>query len=587
MGFEETTQKEIQTALNYLREKTGKNNFERNKRVAEELLLKKMPRESCLAVILQEIAAEKLNEKAIEEKFGKETLKLVKVLQQIEGVVERNFGKIPSETLSSIILTISPEFEPIIVKIAEVSDALFNKEKIIYEKDYAQKADQIYYPLATKLGLTDFAWKIQDFSFRVINPQGFEKIKQLINKTRIEREKLVDEVQKEIEELLKGKLEVQVSGRPKNFKAIFDKLKKTPFVKMYDIYGIRIICNKEKECYEALGFIHSKYEIIPESFDDYITKPKTSGYKSIHTAVRRGKDIVEVQIRTWEQHLRIEGETYWQYKNVKKDKEFEKELSWERQLIEWQKSIGKDGRLGKKTVGKRIFVFTPKNDAISLPIGASIIDFAYAVHTDIGKRMEKAKINGIFVPIETKLNNLDKVEIITSDKVQAKKTWLNFVETEKAKTKIKSLFGLKTTKKKKICIAQKDLKKIKMAECCHPLPGEETIGVKTTKRKIILHKKNCPNVAKVAKDKLICIDFEQDKGKTQLKVIVLDRLGVLAEILSEVKNAGVNLTNTSFKIKKSGYAEAIFEVEVNSVEKLDKLIEKIEHIPSVQHVERI
>ena len=247
----------------------------------------------------------------------------------------------------------------------------------------------------------------------------------------------------------------------------------------------------------------------------------------------------------------------------------------------------KDGRLGKKTVGKRIFAFTPKNDAISLPIGASVIDFAYAVHTDIGKRMEKAKVNGIFVPIETKLKNLDKVEIITTDKPQVKKAWLNFVETEKAKTKIKSLFGLKTVKKKNVCIAQKDMKKIKLAECCHPLPGEEVVGVKTTKRKIMVHKKNCPNIAKLPKDKLLCIDFEQDTGKTQIKVVVLDRLGVLAEILSEIKNAGVNLNNTTFKIKKTGYAEAIFELEVKSVEKLDKLIEKIEHVPSVQHVERI
>jgi len=587
MAFEESTQKQLSNALSYLKEKTSKNNFERNKRVAEELLTKNMPKESCLAIILKEIPSEKLNEKELEERFGKETTKLVKVLQLIEGVVDRNFGKIPSEILSSIILSISPEFESIIIKIAEVSDALFNKEKIIYEKNYAQKADELYYPLSTKLGLSDFAWKIQDFSFRVINPSGFEKIKHLINKSRAEREALVEEVRKEIEGILKGKLETQISGRPKNFKAIFDKLKKTPFSKMYDIYGIRIICNKEKDCYEALGFIHSKYEIIPESFDDYIAKPKTSGYKSIHTAVKRGKDVIEIQIRTWEQHLRIEGETYWQYKNVKKDKEFEKELSWERQLIEWQKSVGKDGRLGKKTVGKRLFAFTPKNDAISLPIGASVIDFAYAVHTDIGKKMEKAKVNGLFVPIETKLNNLDKVEIITGDKITAKKGWLNFTETDKAKTKIKSLFGLKNPKKKTICLAQKDLKKIKMAECCHPLPGEDVVGVKTTKRKIIIHKKNCPNISKISKDKLIFLDFERDKGKTQIRVILLDRLGVLSEILSEIKNVGVNLTNTTFKIKKTGYAEAIFEIEISSVEKLDKLIEKIEHVPSVQNVERI
>ena len=587
MPNEEISQKQIQNAPSYLKEKTNKNNFERNKRVAEELILKNMPKESVLSVILKEIPAEKINENEIEEKFGKETLKLIKTLQQIEGVVERNFEKIPSETLSSIILSISPEFEPIIIKIAEVADALYNKEKIIYEKNYAQIADQIYSPLATKLGLTEYAWKIQDFSFRVINPTGFEKIKQLVNKTRKEREDLVEEVRKDVEEMFRGKMEVQINGRPKNFKAIFEKLKKTPFAKMHDIYGIRIICNKEKDCYEALGYIHSKYEIIPEAFDDYITKPKSNGYKSIHTAVRRGKDVVEVQIRTWDQHLRIEGENYWQYKNVKKDKEFDKELSWERQLIEWQKSMGKEGKLGKKTTGKRVFVFTPKNDAISLPLGASVIDFAYAVHTDIGKKMEKAKVNGAFVPIETKLKNLDKVEIITTDKPQVKKAWLNFVETEKAKTKIKSFFGLKSAKKKSVCLPTKDLKKIKMAECCHPLPGEDVIGVKTTKRKIIIHKKSCPNIAKISKDRLICLDFEREKGKTEIRIIAFDRPGLLSEILAEIKHSGVNLTNTNFKIKKSGHAEAIFGLEVTSVEKLEKLLEKLEHIPSVQSAERI
>ena len=421
----------------------------------------------------------------------------------------------------------------------------------------------------------------------VINPAGFEKVEKLINKKRGEREKFVEEVKKEIEEQLKEKLIIQISGRPKNFKAIFEKLKKVPFQKMHDIYGIRIICQKEKECYEALGYIHSKYEIIPEAFDDYISKPKQSGYKSIHTAVRRGNDVIEIQIRTWDQHLRIEGENYWEYKKLRKDKEFEKELKWERQLLEWQKTLGKEG-LSKKISGRRLFAFTPKNDAISLPLGASVIDFAFAVHTDIGKKLEKARVNGKFVPIETKLNNLDKVEILVAQKPQIKKTWLNQAVTDKAKQKIRTFFGMKNSPaKKEICLPSGSLKKIKMAECCHPLPGEDVIGVKTTKRKIIVHKKDCPNIIKLGKDKLICIDFEREKGKTELRVKAIDRPGLLSELLLEIKQSGVVLTNTNFKIKKTGYVEAIFGIEVSSIGKLEKLMEKIERIPSVHAVERI
>jgi len=586
MANEEITQSEIKQVFDYVREKNKKNGLEQTERIAEELRKKDLPKEAIKATILMKIPEEKFNEIEIREKFEEETLQIIKTIKQINTVIERNFEKIPSETLSSILLSLSQNFQPIIIKIAQVTDTLINEEKETNNKKFIKIAEEIYGPLATKLGLNDFAWKIQDYSFKITNHEGWEKIKKLVNKTRAERETFVEEVKKEVETLLKDKMNVQVTGRPKNFKAIFEKLKKVSFQKINDIYGIRIICNKEKECYEALGYVHSKYEIIPEAFDDYITKPKTSGYKSIHTAVKRGNDIIEIQIRTWEQHLRTLGENYWDYKRIRKDKEFEKELSWERQLIELQQSIGKDA-FAKKITGKKIFVFTPKNEAIALPMGATVIDFAFAVHTDIGKKMEKARVNSKFVPIETKLNNLDQVEIITAEKPQLKKNWLNFAVSDKAKTKIKTYFGMK-----KITLIKKpthpiNFKKIKMAECCHPLPGEDVIGVKTTKRKIVVHKKECKNIQKISKDKLIEIGFEREKGKTEIKITAIDRPGLLSEILAEIKQSSATLTNTNFKIKKTGYAEAIFGIEISSLMKLEHLIEKIEKIPSVQSAERI
>ncbi|VVB74428.1 Region found in RelA / SpoT proteins [uncultured archaeon] len=581
MVGEEITQKEIQKAEDYLK----KNKLpagEVVKKTVEELRKKGIPKEAILALMLHKIPAEKINAKEIKEMFGEKTLEIMQTINRMEEIIQKNYGRIPAETLGSIALSISNEFEPIIVKLAETANEL----EAGMDKEEVKIAEDIYAPMATKLGLNDYAWKLQDYSFKVTNPEGWRKIKNLVNKDRKEREELVETVRKEVEELIKGKLTAEVTGRPKNFRAIFEKLKKVPFQRMHDLYGVRIICNKEKECYEALGYIHSKYEIIPEAFDDYITKPKSDGYKSIHTAVKRGKDIIEVQIRTWEQHLRALGQSYWSYKKIRKDKEFEKELSWERQLIEWQKEMGKTP-LGKKISGRKIFAFTPKNEAIALPQGASVIDFAFAVHSDIGKRMEKAKVNGKIVPIETKLNNLDRVEIIVSEKPQMKKTWLTNAVSDKARAKVKAFFGLTNTRTKRIITKISDVKKIKMAECCHPLPGEDVVGVKTTKRKIVMHKKDCPNIQNMSKSKLMEIDFEREKGKTLIRVAVIDRPGILGEMLGEIRHSGATLVNTSFKMKHSGYAEAIFEIEIGSAAKLDRLIEKIENIPSVQSAQRV
>lgn len=444
MPNEEIPQKEIQKAKEYLKEqKTPMSEI--IERTVEELKIKGMPKEAILALMLHKLKKEKINEKEITGLFGEKTLEIMQTIIRMEEIIQTNYGKIPAETLGSIALSISNEFEPIIVKIAETANEL----EAGTDTEEVKIAEDVYAPLATKLGLNDYAWKLQDYSFKVTTPEGWRKIKNLVSKPRKEREELVETVRKEIEELIKGKLTAEVSGRPKNFRAIYEKLKKVPFQRMHDLYGVRIICNTEKECYEALGYIHSKYEIIPEAFDDYISKPKSDGYKSIHTAVKRGKDVVEVQIRTWEQHLRALGQSYWSYKKIRKDKEFEKELSWERQLIEWQKETGKPP-LGKKISGRKIFVFTPKNEAIALVQGASVIDFAFAVHTDVGKRMEKAKVNGKFVPIETKLNNLDRVEIIVSEKSQMKKAWLVSALSDKARTKIKTFFGMASAQPKKL-----------------------------------------------------------------------------------------------------------------------------------------
>lgn len=591
MDIESVLSKNHAKALIYAKKLLTKEQYEHTLRVTEIIFEKKLDPAAIDAAILHDILyLKKISYDELREEFGEETCGLVKEIALIEDLLIKNYSKIDNQTLSSLILSASNDLRTIIIQLAEVIDLL--KNNLGHDNDIkkiAKLSENVYYPISVKLGLSDFSWKLQDYSFKISDNQSYEKVKKLINRDIKEREKKIEEFIKELDETLSKKFKVKIYGRPKNFRSIHNKLKKVSIKKMYDIYGIRIICNKERECYEILGIIHSKYDFIKEAFDDYIAKEGKGsgkgGYQSLHTAIKKGEDIFEIQIRTWQMHMRTESSIYWEYKRLKKDKNFEEELSWERQLIEWQKSIGEKSNK-RKIANRKILAFTPKREVIALPRGATVLDFAFAIHTEVGKKAKGAIINGFIVPLLTKVQNLDNIEIITDQKYTIKENWLTMVKTEKSKQKIRTHFNIKPVKKKITETPQKDIKKIKLAECCHPLPGEDVIGVKTTKRKIIIHKTDCENIKNIDKKKIIEIGFEKSSGKTKIYLRAIDRIGLLSEILTTLKNKGVILRNTNFSIKKSGYVDAIFEVEVKSAQKIDQIIDILSDIPSVESVNR-
>lgn len=586
----------IEKALYYTKEKylkkPKKYNLTHFIGTAEELKKFDLDDEVIIAGILHETITEGVAEyDEINNLFGKKIADLVKECNEIHTVVTGNINRVPIEVLNSIVLSISVDIQSLMIRIASILNSLENPDYL--EKDeikkYTKVGKEIYLPLAMKLGMGGIERRLQDSIFKIENIDAYKKVDKLIGKKPEERHTLVEEVKKEILKLVEKKINVQVFGRPKGYKAIFEKMKKIDFKKIYDLYGIRIICNSEKECYETLGIIHSEYQFIPNAFDDYISKPKENGYKSIHTAILRKGDIFEIQIRTWVDHLRIESNLYWEYKSVTKSSEYEKQLSWERQLVEWQRSLGKNIQR-RGITKKRIFVFTPKKEVIALNEGATVIDFAYAIHTDLGNKLKKAKVNDLIVPIEHKLKNLDKVEVTVDKKLQVKPSWINYVNSEKAKSKIRSQLGIKTSEKKEQKtkpLSESLMKKIKMADCCHPLPGEDVIGYKTTKRKIIIHKKDCENLKKLNKSRLVEIEFERDKGKTELRITGVDRIGLLGDLLNEIKKSGAIIDSTNFKIKNTGYVEALFVIEIKSINKLENLMEKLARLPSIHSVERL
>ncbi len=590
--YSKSEQQKISLAIDLIKTDLPQSKFEHNLRVAKLLVTKKLSYDIIIAGLLHNLFLDGFSkEPELRESFGDDVTESIKEITLVGNIINKNYPKIPAKTMASLVLSITSNLSTLLIQQADLVDRLeFEKSKRM--KLLAQLAIEVYSPLAVKLGLDDFNWKLQDFGFRIEKPREYAKVKRLVTKTREEREETVEELREYLEKFLKSKkLTAQVFGRPKNFRSIYKKLQKVSFKQMHDIYGIRIICDKEKECYEILGHIHSKFDFIKYAFDDFIAKEGVGkgykGYRGIHTAIKKDNNIFEIQIRTWEQHLKSESSIYWEYKRLNKDAFFEKDLSWERQLIEWQKSVGKI--ITKKGIlTKKIFAFTPLNEVIPLPIGSTALDFAFAIHTSVGSKALKAKINGKTMPLDTELNNLDKLEIITSNKQELKRTWLNLVKSDKAKTKIKRFFGINIGKQKKITskLATVNLKKIKLAECCHPLPGEDVIGVKTTKRKIIIHKTTCSNLKTIDKNKLVEIEFEKAKGQAKIKLTAIDRIGLLGEILAEIKKKNVVLLETNFKIKKSGFVEAHFTIEAKNVQKVEKLINSLEKINAIHHVER-
>ena len=359
------------------------------------------------AAMLHDIMADGLAEtKQVEEEFGKDMALLVTEYTKILGIETKNVGKIDTSLLSQVILATAKDIRGIFIKMASRLDLLENN----YLKDTkelkkrARIAMQVYVPICHKLGLYHLKSQLEDDSFKVLNPTEFKKIVRLVKKTSEQRIEEATTATTDIKNLMKKeKKDVTVEGRAKHIYAIYKKMQEQhrTFEDISDLLGVRIICNSLKECYEVLGIVHSSYEIVPNQFTDYIANPKKNTYRSIHTAVKWKNQTLEVQIRTWEMHY--ENETgfasHWQYKHYEKDKYFDKKLSWAKQMMDWQrKTKGKEQSIVsslKMDFGKnRIFVFTPKKQVIVLPEKSTPIDFAYAVHSDLGNKCGKAKVNG-------------------------------------------------------------------------------------------------------------------------------------------------------------------------------------------------
>jgi guanosine-3',5'-bis(diphosphate) 3'-pyrophosphohydrolase len=386
----------------------------------------------------------------LRESFGEEITRLVDGVTKISKITLQTSEEDQAENFRKMILAMVKDIRVILVKLA---DRTHNMRTLQYQppdkqRDIAQETLDIYSPLANRLGIDWIKNELEDLAFQYLHPDIYNDIKRKIAKKEKERERYIEEVKRIItKKLFEYKIEAEVMGRPKKIYSIYKKInsQEIDFDQVYDLTAFRIIVNTVKECYEALGIIHSFWKPIPGKFKDYVGLPKANRYQSLHTAViGLYGERMEIQIRTRDMH-RIAEEgiaAHWKYKEGKlSEGEDDKQITWLRQLLEWQGEL-QDNSAFLETVKmdlypNDVYVFTPKGEVKEFPRGATPVDFAYSIHTDIGHRCIGAKVGGRLVPLKYELKSGNTLEILTSPNHHPSKDWLQFVKTSTAQTKIR------------------------------------------------------------------------------------------------------------------------------------------------------
>ncbi|MFM8621123.1 MAG: RelA/SpoT family protein [Candidatus Nanopelagicaceae bacterium] len=383
--------------------------------------------------------------------FGDEVANLVDGVTKLDKLAYGENAE--AETVRKMVIAMSRDIRVLVVKLA---DRLHNARtwEFVAPESAQRKAREtidIYAPLAHRLGMNAVKWELEDLSFKVLEPKKFEEIARLVADRNPMREKMSEEVIATLnEDLRRDGIDALVTGRQKHYFSIYQKMvvRGREFNEIYDLVGVRVLVENVRDCYAVLGSIHARWSPVPGRFKDYIAMPKFNLYQSLHTTVigPNGKAL-EIQIRTHEMHARAEFgiAAHWKYKRSDKSAETP-EMLWLQQLHAWQQETQDPSEfldaLRFDLGSPEVYVFTPKGKVVALPGGSTPVDFAYTVHTEIGNKTVGAKVNGRLVPLETKLNNGDVIEVVTNKSPQAgpSRDWLNFVASPRARNKIKAWF---------------------------------------------------------------------------------------------------------------------------------------------------
>src|SRR5579862_8787712 len=441
------------TAHEGQRRASGESYIEHPLAVAGILAELEMDRQTIAAALLHDVVEDTtVTSEHVASEFGEEIAHLVEGVTKLTRIPYQSKEDAQVENLRKMFMAMAKDIRVIIIKLA---DRLHNMRTLqslpaAKQQTIARETLDIYAPIAHRLGIWKIKWEIEDLCLRYIDPEPYREIVELVAKTRNEREADVEEAIARLRrEFAEMKINAEIHGRPKHFYSIYSKIKKgRDFSTIYDLTAIRIIVDTVKDCYAALGAVHSTWTPLPGRFKDYIAMPKPNMYQSLHTTVvGPAGEPLEIQIRTWEMHRTGEYgiAAHWRYKEGGKADQFENKLSWLRALLEWQKDM-RDSRVFMENLkidlfDSQVFVFSPRGDVYPIVAGGTPLDFAYQVHTDVGNHCVGARVNGRIVPLDHGLQNGDICEILVNKSSgRPSLDWLSIVKTSSAKHKIKQWF---------------------------------------------------------------------------------------------------------------------------------------------------
>ena len=582
----------------------------------------------CAALLHDTIEDVDIKREEIKNLFSEEIAHLVEGVTKLGQLVYESKEEQQAENFRKMFMAMGRDLRVIIIKLA---DRLHNMRTLEYLppkkiKETALETKEIFAPLAHRLGMWKIKWELEDLSFQFLEEKEFRFIRKKIAKSRKAREGYIKEFIELVSGVLKKvSIEADIYGRPKHFYSIHRKMleQNLDFDEIYDLTAIRLLVETVKECYAALGIIHSAWKPISGRFKDYIAVPKSNGYQSLHTTVigPEGRPV-EIQIRTRLMHRIAEYgiAAHWVYKEKTSDKNFDLKMSWFRRLLENQNEL-KDAKdfmesLKIELFTEEVFVYTPKGDVFQLPVSASPIDFAYHIHTQVGHRIQGAKVNGKIVPLDYQLQNGDIVEILTGKIDAPHMDWLKFVKTGSARARIRSWFKKhkppeqpqeKKEEESKVVELSKPRRRkivlgikvsglsgvlVRISKCCKPLPGNKIIGLVSRGRGISVHRADCRTLAqqKINKDKLVDVawDLSQDVYyPVAIEVEAFDRVGIFKDVLASISNTDTNVVSASVSTKRGSSAFLNVVVDVKEVKHLEKMLAVIRSLSDVYDVHRV
>ncbi|MBN1385692.1 bifunctional (p)ppGpp synthetase/guanosine-3',5'-bis(diphosphate) 3'-pyrophosphohydrolase [Candidatus Woesearchaeota archaeon] len=567
----------------------------------------------CAALLHDVVEDTPVTKDQIAKEFGDEIANIVQALTNLRQIKFETKEEYKAENIRKILIASMKDIRVILVKLA---DKLHNMRTLQHfredkRKRIAEEVHKIYSPIAHKLGMNNIKAELDDLALKWRFPEVYRQFEQRLAKDADQRDKdikrIIETIKHEIS--LRG-IKAEVFGRAKSFFSIYKKMvkKHKEFNEIFDVNAVRIITGSVPDCYSVLGIIHDLWKPMPGKFKDYIAVPKSNGYQSLHTVVigPHGK-ILEVQIRTWEMHhLAEEGiAAHWRYSGTERDKKFDKKVDWLKQVLEWMRHSDNASdfieTLKIDFLKDEIVAFTPKGDPISLPEGSTPIDFAYEIHTSIGNRTAKAKVNNKMVQLDTVLKSGDIVDILTSKSAKPNRQWLNFVRTTKAKNKIRQAAGLSLEHSAKqarlrhqakqketgsnpldhLEIDEKDKSNVKLSKCCNPGYMDDIESYKTRDNRITIHKVGCPNIAVLkGKARRLDLNWKKELKSVRMTVVVQNRVGLLAEMLDAFAAENVDISSVN-SVSKKDRIHVIFEWTSPHIGYLEHLTRRIKEIRNV------